>query len=460
MPVEYDLVILGGAAYARRAALQAAAYGARVALVEPPGLFDQGQRQQYLLQGLQQLGETLQRQAVGKWFGLSNGGEPDWKKSGWRKPGWHELDWPAVLEWVAIAAETQLTRLSVDAMSRNGVDVVLEEPQRLTRKLTVMTESRQLRARGVLVASGHLPAVIEKLQQVQTLPHSISIVGGTPEALEWVWVLHDCGVQVDVIADEILPSEDQDIRRIVRSQLMAAGISVCSAREQLSEHSLPEATGSQTTGLKNTGLKNTGSKHTLPIEPTIPALTLPDFISLKTNRKMQTKYPRVFACGSILGGSTHARLAQSEVNVALRNALFWPSAKVNYANIPQTYTRFATLGLTQAQAEARYGSAVQTFKTSRANADCLSQTSPMPNYFKLVCVNNRLLGAHCFGQGASDWIWQWAPKMDRSIGVVDGIDIGASDRDEVLALMRYHRWQPGYWRRDWAENWFNWRRRR
>ncbi|MGB7085725.1 MAG: hypothetical protein WBD47_09225, partial [Phormidesmis sp.] len=92
MPTDYDLVILGGAIEGRTAAMTAAGYGARVALVEPPSLFERRQQQHYLLQGLQQLGNSKQQQAVSALFqsqppptdGLSDG---------------QYFDWSALLEW-------------------------------------------------------------------------------------------------------------------------------------------------------------------------------------------------------------------------------------------------------------------------------------------------------------------------------------------------------------------------
>ena len=52
MAADYDLVVLGGGLEGRIAATIAVGYGARVALVEPPDLFEDGQRQQWLLAGL------------------------------------------------------------------------------------------------------------------------------------------------------------------------------------------------------------------------------------------------------------------------------------------------------------------------------------------------------------------------------------------------------------------------
>lgn len=422
MPVDYDLVILGGTAYARTAALQAVQYGARVALVEPPGLFEQRQQQKYLLEGFQQMGETLQRQAVGERFGLTSDGK---------------LDWLRMLEWGAIAAETQQPHLSVESMSASGIDVVLEEPQRLTRQLTVITESRQLRTRSVLAAYGHLPKVLEPLQLAQKLPASVNIVGVSPEAIEWALALNDCGVQINLIAGEILPGEDGSIRRLMRSHLIVSGINLCAET-------------------------NPQSELTLTVEPAQPVLELPDFVSLKTNNLLQTSHPRIFACGSILGGTTNEALAQHEATVALHNSLFLPKNKIKYNNLPQAHSHFARIGLTESQAERRYGSAVKAFVSNSANATSLSQMSPMPNYCKLVCANNRLVGVHLVGSGAGDLVRLLAPKIGGSIKALDILANGGLLQllQASIEQVKQTQWQPNQWQRDWAENWFNWCRSR
>ncbi|MFK8184841.1 MAG: FAD-dependent oxidoreductase [Phormidesmis sp.] len=455
MPVDYDLVILGGTAYARTAALQAVRYGARVALVEPPGLFEQRQRQTYLLESLQQIGLSLQRQAVDEQFGLTNGGQ---------------LAWPRLLEWGAIAADTQSAQIAVEAMSARGVDVVLEAPQRLTRQLATITKNRHLRARGVLAAYGKLPTVIETLQRAPKLPSSIKIEGGTPEAIAWACALNHCGVRITLIAEgDILPHEDRDIRRLVRSRLIASGINLQteSPAEPPAEHrQLSEDTSEKETSQEDSSQEDISqedisqSEYTLKIATAPPLLELPSFIKLKTNRRLQTSHPRLFACGSILGGSTEESLGQYEATVALQNALFVPRINVEYESTLQTSAQFARIGLTEAQAEKRYGNALQVFMATGANATCLNQMSPSPDYCKLICAGHRLVGVHLLGSGAGDVAQGLRSHMGQPIQALNVIATGG-----LLALVaasanqaKQRQWQPKQWRRDWAENWFNWRR--
>ncbi|NJM96001.1 MAG: hypothetical protein HC800_01200 [Phormidesmis sp. RL_2_1] len=152
MPVDYDLVILGGTLAGRVAAQTAIDYGARVALVEPPGLFEQRQQAQYLLHGIQQIGNGRQHQQVSQWF------QPRVQRVSQVKPG---LVWSALVAWSRIAAETQLAALSPAALSTKGVDVILAMPEKLAahgaNRLALTVSHRRLSTRALLAAFGTVP---------------------------------------------------------------------------------------------------------------------------------------------------------------------------------------------------------------------------------------------------------------------------------------------------------------
>ena len=428
MAADYDLVVLGGGLEGRIAATIAVGYGARVALVEPPDLFEDGQRQQWLLAGLQQLGQVLQRQAVGERFGWA-------KVEG-------ELSWPQLLAWSEIAAESQSVSYSAAVMSARGVDVVLERPEFLSRRMAVTTKTRQLRARGVLVACGTVPAATSLLER-SALPKFANVVGGSVMAIAWAEALAAVGVAVRLIAQQVMPEADADVRRIVRSQLIAAGIEIAPVCEE--------------------------DWLVLKIDPSKPVLTLPGFVRasgsrLRVNRKLQTSHSRLFACGAVLGGSTNARLAECEARVAVINALFLPVKRVDYGSTVRGYGRYACVGLTQAAATARYGDEVRVQTASDANSADLSRVGPLPTYCKLVCAGDRLVGVHLIGEGAEGLACLLAKRLGQSVSGLDGGSLSSRDLVDLAfeggGRSRQSRWQIGHWRRDWAENWFNWRRSR
>ena len=430
MAVDYDLVILGGGLEGRIAAMTAVGYGARVALVEPPGLFDDGQQQRFLLLGLQQLARVRQGQSVGEWFGYGQAAVG--------------LNWSALVKWSWIAAESQCARLSAAALSASGVDVVLERPERLSRRRVVTTQNRQLSARGVLAAYGSVPSAMSLLEAT-SMPEVVGVEGGSAIALAWAEALAVVGVRVRLIAERFLPGADEDIRRLVRSQLVSAGVELASASE--------------------------GDRFTLKIDPSEPALTLPAFVSkhsnkspyLSVNRKLQTNQKRLFACGSVLGSPINMRLAEYEAKLAVKNALFLPRQKVDYRTVVRGYGRCAFVGLTQAEAVRQYGDVVRVQAVSDANGADLSRVTPMPLYCKLVLVGDRLMGIHLLGEGAKGQASLLSARLGQSIFDFEERSSGEQLVDlffECVRRSQQHRWQEGRWRRDWAENWFNWRRSR
>ena len=431
MPADYDLVILGGTLEGRTAAMTATRYGARVALVEPPGLFEEGQQQRFLLEGLRQLGQVRQRQAVGEWFGYG-------KAAG-------ELDWTALVNWSRIAAESQSVGLSVATMGASGVDVVMERPERLLSRLVVMTAHRRLSAWGVLSAFGSVPAMTSLLALTE-LPDAVDVQGSSVMAVAWAEALAAVGVKVRLVAAQVLLGADRDVRRLVRSQLITAGIHLTIEPQE----------------------KN----FTIRIDPPQPTLTLPGFVGdrtakspyLKVNRKLQTAHPRIFACGSALGGTENPRIAEYEAKIAVRNALFLLCEQVDYGSAVQGFGRYARIGLTQSEAAQRYGDAVRVWTASDAKSVDLSRVDPLPEFCKLVCVGDRLVGVHLLGEGAESLACLLASWIGRPISNLVGQGFSQKNLIDLVfegeARSQSSLWQINHWRRDGAENWFNWRRSR
>ena len=331
------------------------------------------------------------------------------------------------------------------ALSASGVDVVLERPERLSRRRVVTTQSRRLSARSVLAAYGSVPYAMP-LVEAASMPNAVDVEGGSAIAIAWAEALAAIGVRVRLIADLLLPGDDKDVRRVVRSQLIAAGVEVTAASES--------------------------DRFTLKIDPGEPALMLPAFVGgrsdrspyLSVNRKLQTTRKRLFACGSALGGSTNMRLAEYEAKLAVKNALFLPLQKVDYSAAVNGYGRCAFVGLTQAEAVRRYGDAVSVQTASDPNAADLSRVDPMPLYCKLVLAGDRIAGVHLLGEGAEGLASLLSVRLGQSVLRFDEECLGgqrlASLFFECTGRSQQHRWQEGRWRRDWAENWFNWRRSR
>ena len=484
MPSDYDLIVLGGSIEGRVAAITAVNYGARVALVEPPTLFDQRQQQRYLLKALQQLGESNQRQEVVSLFRQEAVGAKTW-------------NWQAVLDWSVIASQNQKPELSVAAMSAGGIDVVLEPPERLSRRLVVTTATRKMKARGVIAAFDSVPLPIfedeagdglspsptgiDPLLTASELPESIVVWGDSVEAVMWAQALQAVGIQVCLSSDSFLPYEDWDVRRLVRSQLIASGTRILSTSEILQE-----TTDISALSAKSLLFGRGRSALVLPdfvYHPasTYPASTYPDADEqrfertyLLTNKQLQTLHPRIFACGSLLSGlPMHESIAKAEAQTAVCNALFLPTRQMQYRAIPESHYQFGRVGLTprfaregkapsKSSGGERDAASWDVQAASDPNSAELARTMPNPAYCKLICYEGRLQSIHLLGAGAGELIELLAGSIGQpAASLTQRLPITGS----LVALVKKavvrsqsSKWQPGQWRRDWAENWFNWRR--
>ncbi len=486
MASDYDLVILGGTLEGRIAALSAVGYGARVALVEPPGVFAQRQQAKYLHQGLQQLAEGQDQRAVSEWFAL--GALPPLAADSEAA----SFDWEALVAWSAIAADTQLPALSAEALSISGVDIIFAVPDQILSRPVVIAADRVLTTRAILVAFGTVPRAfvegqsgssateplitgLEPLLQAKELPSKILILGDSFEAVTWAQGLSSLGVGVTLVTDRFLRHEASEMRAVVRSHLIAAGIHL----------------------LSTVNVEDISTSIVLPLGRQQAALNLPGFVYqrrdryrhidirvpeqpyLPVNGRLQTAHPRIFACGAIVRGrNARLSLARYETQIAVWNTLFVPTKQIDYSRVARGNGRFASAGLVPEF--AKQGRAplkqYQIGSTLVPNSADLTQLSPRPLYCQLICKQGRLQSISLVGKGASELIEALALMIGQPVttliespapmptiahSLMDVVRAAASRaaQDSSRSPQSIH-WQPGHWRRDWAENWFNWRRSR
>lgn len=466
MTADYDLVVLGGTLEGRKAARQAASHGARIALVEPPGLFALNQRHRYLLQVLQQVARGHKAQAVGRWFAAQAVDRSIGESTDRLIDGHADWNWGTFLEWSAIATETQNPELSVAAMSARGVDVVLEMPEQLSQKCILTTRNRRIKARAVLAAFGLSPDVFKPLLRATQLPKTVMVWGGGVRSLLWAEALAQIGAKVTLQTAVVLPGWNEGVRALVRSQLTQSGVTVLDPADA-----------------NLAGANLSGAECTLFFGTEQPALTLPKFAYrqghrqghrrrngqssapfLSINRKLQVGKSRLFAWGPIVEGHRDIVVTDCDISTAVKNALFLPTRQVRSDRLMKAGDRFAMAGLTQAQAVHRYGDRVRVWQANRANGADLSQVMPLPSYCQLVCVGQRLVGVHLVGDRAADCILFLSTYLNQPITKLCNALPFASTQT-LLSLVhvaasqyRQTQWKTGRWKRDWSENWFNWRR--
>ena len=470
MAIDYDTVIVGGTIQARAVAAAAARQGARIALVEESLAVDTQICRQLTLEVLSRAGENRQQQYFP--------GPP---------PPISEADWLALGQRVTAALPLAYPHLALDILAPAGVDIVAEPGQFIPKpRLTFTTPSRCLRGRAYLlspptaVTVPAMPRLAEiplltpdTLLQLPSLPRQIAIMGRSPDAIALAQALALLGSQTTLICrgNQILPTEDRDISEFVESLLLAVGVDLrLNARIDAIHQSDAVAIQFE----DGEYLKVPHLLLATARQPQLGPLNL-DRIHLKTSGpaiavddQLTTTRPRCFAFGPCLGGYWADHTDQQDGQVALFNALYLPWRKLQslirvgqLATIPE----FARFGMTAGQARHHFGPAAVVLQIPYGEIPKLHLDDRMTGFCRcIIHQHGQVLGAQIIGPRARELAQTLALLAHRRLtiqSISQMPQLPLTDTELLHRLFegwRQQRWRPGQWRRDWAENWFNWRR--
>lgn len=470
---EYDLVIVGGSVPGRAAATLAARQGARVALVDPPGQTEAAIYQSVLLQGLAEVVQARQPLGLAS-LGAQNSIHP--------APTRDALNWSACRWGIATLAAQAHPSLDPLALATQGIDVVREVPQLSPRpRLAVTTETRRLTGRGVLLAPGMEPTIpaipglaavpyltTATVMQLDAQPRSLLVLGRSPAAIALAQALALLGTSVTLVArgERLLPKVDPATATTMAALLRAAGVALrlgvdiqaVSAGPNVrlhlrkgdvltAEHLLVATAGRPAVAGLN--LACVGGAAVLSPGPTLMARQ------------------RVGVCGPAIAGDWTTPTDWYDAQVAVHNLLYRPSRTYSWlgqVGYVATVPGLGRVGMTATAARRAYGPWAQIIRTPidpplaaqlGQGSTCLGQWA--------VHADGRILGAELIGPQALELIQAVAllRQSDYRLGQGETTIIPGSLMaclGEVSAQWQQRRWQPGRWRRDWAENWFNWRR--
>jgi len=466
MAVDYDLVILGGTPEGIEAAQQAVLRGARVALVLQ-GL--DGRRSPLRTLGTLWLTQSPQIASL----------LPDSPLSPWQRA-----------RQQADLAARALTQEDFQQLMGQGVDVIAEVGQvTKTEPFRIDTEYRQLTARSLLLATGsnspapQLPGVASVAYETPTaflqrdrLPESVAILGGTPLALTLSQRLRRWGVAVTIVSpqDNLLSQEDPAVSQWLRAQLQAEGIEIQCGHEV---DAIAPDHGEKSAFLSEVAIRAEVLVVATSPVPNLAGMGLEEWLKfdlqqpLRVNTFLQTQQPGVYACGAVVGGYDLPAIARQEARIAVDNALFWNRHRIDYCMIPYdlpTQPEMARVGLTEPQARQRYQP--DDLLICHQALDHTPQAhwrEATIGFCKLIAHRNgQILGVHGVGPEAREWVQTMALLMVQNtpwwkIAAFPTLPDSLTDLlRQATQQWERDRWQPGRWRRDWAENWCNWRRNR
>jgi len=416
---DYDLVVIGRTPAGIHAAIAAAHLKARVALVGQP-ILDPSTVSAGVLAQLGRLTRQLwQAEQMGLW--TLPPGQTSWRHPHlWQQASQRTQSLTACLE--TMQTEAVLTSL--------GIDLIPEQGEFCRKPVPGFTlGGRHLRSRAYLLAVPCRPQMpeIEGLQATGYLTpetllqdparleglQDLIVIGNTPTAVELAQALNRLEIQVTLVVDttNLLPQADPEATYLLQALLEAEGVRILTDTRvtqvrQIEAKKWVQA-GNQAIAADEILLAMTPVPQVTALN--LEAMQVPQTeTGIAVNPRLQTRDRRIYACNLPIHGIHADHLGIYQATVAVKNALFFPLLRVDYAGIPQmvnTDPPLAGVGMTETAAIARYGTQVeivrQPFKTLPLARIQASETG----FCKLICHRNgRLLGAHLVGSQSGELI--------------------------------------------------------
>ena len=379
---------------------------------------------------------------------------------------------------------------SVERYTGLGVEVI-ESEARITSPYTVEVDGRELKTRGIVIATGARPFVppipgLDKLDyltsdnlwQLRELPPRLLVLGGGPIGCELSQAFARFGSQVTIV--EMLPRlmirEDEDVAELVMERFREEGIHLLLGHRATEfvldgdeKRLICDRDGEQVVVAFDQVLVAVGRRPNttgfgleeldIPLNPNG---------TVQTNEYLQTRIPTIYACGDVAGPYQFTHVAGHQAWYAAVNALFggFRKFKVDYSVIPfATFTdpEVARVGLNEQEARQQ-GIDYEVTKFDLAELDRAITEGEAHGMVKVLTApgKDKVLGATIVGENAGELIGEFTAAMKHGFGlnkILGTIHI-------YPTLFEANKYAAGVWKRahapekllTWVERFHTWRR--
>lgn len=431
MSHDYDLVILGGGIGGYSAAIRAATYGMKTAIVEQEKIGGTCLHQGCIpTKSFIESAHKFRQTKTLAHFGVEAGET----KLNFKKVQTRTKNIVQTLHHGLLAL---IKKNKIDVFYGKGrilgASIFSPIPGTISVEYANGEENAMLHPKHILIATGSAPKTVPGLDvddehimdsegalRMETLPESILIIGGGVIGMEWASMLADFGVNVTVVeaGESILPGFDLSIVKEVEKQLAAKNITIFKSAtvqpETLEKENgisidiLEKETGQTQTILAEkllVAVGRTGNIHNIGLKNT-EIVTTDGFIEV--NKFYQTKETHIYAVGDVIGGKQLAHAAANEGIKAVEHMAGEVPQEINERMIPACvyiHPEIASIGLTEEEARAKDLAIKVGNFPFLANGKALIQGES--NGFVKVIEDeetNDILGIHMIGPGVTDLI--------------------------------------------------------
>lgn len=297
-----------------------------------------------------------------------------------------------------------------------------EGTARIDQKQVIVSDQR-LTYEHLILATGSQPFVppIKGLDQIafdttdtffdrDVLPDRLAIIGGGIIAIELAFAMKPLGVDVTVVevAKDILLTEDPEARQIVKQQLIKMGIKIHTdvSIEQVTEETIDLQTSEKIAF--DQLLVATGRKPDLSLAKQLDVELTEGQRFVKVDHHYQTSQPNIYAIGDLTDSYMLAHVASEEGLRAVQAIRQQPQRPLAAELVPRclyTAPEIASFGLNQAEAESQgYQVSVRKLPFS-ANGKAIS-ASETTGFVKIITEQQyqQILGVVIVGEHATEMI--------------------------------------------------------
>ena len=320
--------------------------------------------------------------------------------------------------------------------NRNGVDYI-EGYARFVDKNTVEVNGEHIRAKHIVIATGsyafvpnvpgsELGGTSDDVFAWEELPESVSIIGAGYIAVELAGVLHALGVKTDLFVRKGGPLRgfDQGIVEVLVEEMKKNG-------QPLHTHKVPQKLEKLDNGDIQIHFED-GTTHTsqkviwavgrkanvqqLNLEAAGVELTERGFIQV--DEYQNTTTPGIYALGDVSGEKELTPVA-IKAGRTLAERLFngKTDAKMDYELIPTvvfSHPAIGSIGLSQEQAEAKYGAEnIKVYESNFAGMYSAITVHRQMTKLKLITLGEeeKIIGLHGIGEGIDEMIQGFAVAL-------------------------------------------------
>lgn len=363
------------------------------------------------------------------------------EKYGLQLSGDYKLDGKKVMDHVRAIRDKVYEEETPEVFREMGIDVYIGSAKFMDAH-HIQIDDKILSSKKFVISTGSSPVVPpidgiqnipyltnETLFELEDLPESMVIIGGGPIGTEMASAFAKLGVKITQVemANHILFKEEKQLAEILMKQMEKHGVTVlCKTKatrfskknkkiivtienehvEEVETDAVLLSVGRKP-NVNGLDLENAGVEYSSK--------------GIAVNAKLQTSASHIYAIGDVIGSYQFSHIAEYHAGIAVPNALLpLPvKRKVNYENIVwTTFTdpEFARGGLTEAEAQERYGDKIKVYtfdytKVDRAKTDLT--TSGMSKF--ITDKKGKLLGIHIIGERAGELLHE--AQLAKSMGI-------------------------------------------